>query len=86
MTPSLFALDHAAFLQPRCSLCWRTGPAAALDASADSLHAAAREHLTAAHPGASDDAVEVEPARAVIGWDGIEPPHEWYNRVSPPTW
>ncbi|MFD3729089.1 hypothetical protein [Streptomyces sp. NPDC058671] len=83
---SLLALDHAAYLQPRCSLCWRTGPATALDTPAVSLHAAAREHLTHAHPGGPDDAVEIEPGRAVIGWDGIEPPHEWHNRVFPPTW
>ncbi|MFD3572247.1 hypothetical protein [Streptomyces sp. NPDC058667] len=34
MTTSLFARDRAAFVQLRCSLCWRTGPASALDALA----------------------------------------------------
>ncbi|MFI8916413.1 hypothetical protein ACIGW4_32985 [Streptomyces sp. NPDC053513] len=86
MTASLFPLDRAAFVKVRCAPCWGTGPAAALDGPTAPLHAAAREHLTQAHPGAPDDAFTIEPGRAVMGWDGIEPPHEWYGRIFPPSW
>ncbi|MFD3333891.1 hypothetical protein ACFWV1_14785 [Streptomyces sp. NPDC058700] len=77
---ALFALDRAAFVQARCLVCWRPGPAAALDTPADTLRDAAREHVTQAHPGTPDDAFDVESVRAVMGWDGIEPSHEWDNR------
>ncbi|MFJ8663514.1 hypothetical protein [Streptomyces sp. NPDC093795] len=43
------------------------------------------KYLTHAHAGAPGDAFVVEPVRAVIGWDGFEPPHEWHNRVFPPA-
>ncbi|UUS33906.1 MULTISPECIES: hypothetical protein [Streptomyces] len=72
---TLFALDRAAFVQARCLVCWRTGPVAR-HTPADTLRDAAREHLTQAHPGTPDDAFEVEPVRAVMGWDGFEPSHE----------
>lgn len=70
----------------RCLVCWRTGPAGPLDGPADSLREVVCEHLTRAHPGAADDAFVVEPVRAVIWWDGIEYPHEWYHRLFPPAW
>ncbi|MFF9431863.1 hypothetical protein [Streptomyces sp. NPDC014746] len=85
----LFLLDGAAFLTVRCTVCLGTGPGAALDGGAGPLQDAARRHLATVHPdhsGEPDDAFVVEPCRVVIGWDGTEPPHETYNRVSPPTW
>ncbi|MEU2120151.1 hypothetical protein ABZ567_31980 [Streptomyces sp. NPDC016459] len=57
-----------------------------MDGPADSLREVVCEHLTRAHPGAADDAFVVEPVRAVIWWDGIEYPHEWYHRLFPPAW
>ncbi|MFB6632153.1 hypothetical protein ACFCWY_19865 [Streptomyces sp. NPDC056362] len=67
-------------------MCCVPGPAAALDASLGPLRAAVRRHLEAVHAGAPDDAFSIEPARAARGWDGSEPPHEWYNRYFPPAW
>ncbi|MFK0214311.1 hypothetical protein [Streptomyces sp. NPDC090298] len=78
----------AAFLTVRCTVCQGTArppPWTAEQAS----RTLPRQHLATAHPdhsGEPDDAFVVEPCRAVVGWDGTEPPHETYNRVSPPTW
>ncbi|MFE7511422.1 hypothetical protein ACFU8I_09375 [Streptomyces sp. NPDC057540] len=83
---ALFPLDRAAFVAVRCSVCRSAGPASALDAPADPLHSAARRHLADVHPGAPETSFTIEPARAAQGWDGTEPPHEWYTRVFPPAW
>ncbi|MCB5181509.1 hypothetical protein [Streptomyces antimicrobicus] len=79
-------IGKATFLYARCTLCMRYGPATAIDGPVEPLHAAGRDHLARAHPGADLDAIEVEPGRAVSGWDGIEPPHEWWTRHLPYTW
>ncbi|MDV9192294.1 DUF6233 domain-containing protein [Streptomyces sp. SR27] len=76
MSTTLFALDRSAFRQVRCQVCWRGGPAAALDGSIELLDVAAREHFARRHPGADEDMYVVETCRAVVGWDGSEPPHD----------
>ncbi|MFJ5546159.1 hypothetical protein [Streptomyces sp. NPDC093225] len=86
MTWHLFPPDHSAFLQARCGLCLRPGPAAALDDSLDGLYAAGRAHLAEAHPGARLDAIEVVAGRPEGGWDGTEAPHAWMNRCFPSLW
>ncbi|MEU5921739.1 hypothetical protein [Streptomyces sp. NPDC047141] len=87
MSGHALLLDGAAFLTVWCTVCQGTGPAA--PNSGAGLQDAARRHLATTHPdhsGEPDDAFVVEPCRAITGWDGTEPPHETYNRASPPTW
>ncbi|MFE6848320.1 hypothetical protein [Streptomyces sp. NPDC057686] len=50
------------------------------------LYKAGQAHLDRAHPGAPQEVIEVEPGRAMGGWDGSEAPHAWMNRCFPSLW
>lgn len=47
---------------------------------------AGRLHLNQVHPGASLTAIEAEPGRPMVGWDGTGPAPEWRNRQFPSLW